>query len=186
MKNSIQIKAKRILKKGLIAFLIIYYWIWMFYITQPATDKNTYKQDVFIQDIEINYAIFSKGKDSINIITDDDSYLLFMDWRNEEKTNAFVEKLLFDKSEISITVWKHLPATISNVTKNKSSVLQIIDLRTEDNIYFDIADFSKSQTIERFCGTIGGVFLTFVVLIFNNLELFFKLLGKINLRKNKK
>ena len=158
----------------------------MFYVTQPVTDSNTYKQNVYIQDIEINYAIFRKGKDSINIITDDDSYLLLLEWRNEEKTDSLVKKLLSDKSEISITVWNHLPSTIPSLIKNQLNVLEIVDFQTENNVYFDIADYNNNQKTERICGIIAGIPLTIVVFILNNLELIFKLLGKINLRKYKK
>ncbi len=182
MKKTTQIKAKKILKKGLIAFLIIYYWIWMFYTTQPATDSNTYKQDVFIHDIEISYA-YRRGNDRINIISSDNSYILFTNWRNKNKTNTFIEELLSENDEVSITVWKHTPITIRSLVENGIYVLQIVDIRTEKNIYFDVADYNSNQKIERICGVIAGVFLTLVVLVFNNLELVFKLLGKIKLKK---
>lgn len=185
MKKSTKNKARKILKKSLIAFLIIYYWIWMLYTTQPATDNNTYKQAVFIQDIEINYA-YHRGNDRINIISNDNSYILVANWRNENKTNTFVEELLTENDKVSITVWKHIPPTIPSFIKNGFSVLQIVDLRAENNIYFDIVEYNSSQTIERICGIIGGFFLTLVILIFNNLEFVFKLFGKIKSGKNKK
>ncbi len=184
MAKSTKTKSNKFLKKILIALVIVFYWIWLFYTTQPATDNNTYKQDIIINDIEINYA-FHRGNDSINIMTDDNSYLLFVNWRNEQKTNAFVEELISENNEISIIVWKHAPTTIRSLVKNDFSVLQIVDLRTNDNIYFDVADFNNNQSIERIFGVIGGAFCTMVILIFNKLEFVFKLLGKIKL-KNKK
>ena len=78
--------------------------------------------------------------------------------------------------------------TSASIIKNGFSALQIVDLRTENNIYFDIADYNNSQAIERICGVIGGAFLTLVILIFSNLEFVFELLGKINqvkIRRNK-
>ena len=184
MAKSTKTKSNKFLKNILIALVIVFYWIWLFYTTQPSTDNNTYKQKIFIEDIEINYA-YRRGNDRINITTADNSYILFANWRNEKKTNAFVEELISENNEISIIVWKHTPTTIRSLVKNNFSVLQIVDLRTNDNIYYDVTDFNNNQSIERICGVIGGVFCTVVILIFNNLEFVFKLLGKIKL-KNKK
>lgn len=185
MKKSTKNKAKKILKKSLIAFLVIYYWIWMLYTTQPATDSNTYKQEVFIQDFEISYA-YHRGNDRINIISNDNSYILVANWRNKNKTDSFIKELLTENDEVSITVWKHTSPTIPSFIKNGFNVLQIVDIRTENNIYFNIADYNNSQAIERICGVIGGAFLTLVILIFNNLEFVSKMLGKIKSGKNKK
>ncbi len=184
MKKSTKNKARKISKKVFIILLLLFYWSWLLYSTQPATDNNTYKHKIFIEDIEVNYA-YHRGNDRINITAADNSYILFANWRNEEKTNTFVEELISENNEISIIVWKHTPTTIRSIVKNDLSVLQIVDLRTKDNIYFDVADFNNNQSVERLCGVIGGAFCTVVILIFNNLEFAFKLLGKIKL-KNKK
>ena len=184
MKKSTKNKAIKIPKKVFIILLLLFYWSWLLYSTQPATDNNTYGHKIFIEDIEVNYA-YHRGNDRINITTADNSYVLFTNWRNEKKTDTFVENLLLENDKVSITVWKHTPTTIRSLIKNGINVFQIVDIRTKNNIYFDVSDFNSNQKIERICGVIAGVLLTLVVLIFNNLELTYKLLGKFKL-KNKK
>lgn len=184
MKKSAKNKTRKFSKKVFIVLLLLFYWSWLLYSTQPATDNNTYKQKIFIEDIEVNYA-YHRGNDRINITTADNSYVLFTNWRNEKRTDTFVENLLLENDKVSITVWKHTPTTIRSLIKNGINVFQIVDIRTKNNIYFDVSDFNNNQSVERLCGVIGGAFCTVVILIFNNLEFAFKLLGKIKL-KNKK
>lgn len=176
-------KQYMVLKKILLIGLILCYWVWLFYTTQPASENNTYKQDILISDIKISFA-HHRGNDRIIIFTDDDFYLLRMNWRNEQKTNNLVERLLSENNVYSITVWKHLPTRFSELIKCKFKVFQIADIRTDSDIYFNITDYNDFQSEERVYGILGGFFLLFCTLVFLNFDLVLKTINSIKRIRN--
>ena len=142
------------------------YWIWLLYITQPATENNTYKFSKPITDIEINLA-YHRGTDKLYIISQDHCYMIDTGWRNEEKSSTLAQSILADEQKYTITVWDHAPKSLFDIKGNNVSVRQVVDLRNDGNVYWNISNHNNYQRTERITGVILGVFFSAITAIFD-------------------
>lgn len=148
-----------------LTFLVAFFWAWLFYVTQPATECNTYKTHEIIEDIEIRFASH-RGSDKLYFLSRNHCYMLDTGWSNKDKTNELAKSILPSK-EFTVTVWKHLPKSILD-TKGKSVyVYQVTDLRSYQTIYWDITTHNAFQKSERMVGIAIAILLSLIIAVFD-------------------
>lgn len=164
-------KKRKLVKTILIAIvftlLVLFYWVCMFYVTQSATQSNTYKCSEKIVDVEIKYA-HHRGNDKLYIITEkNDVYMLNMGWRNENKSYELAKKILYSNKNCTLTVWKRFGIdlfSIFGLGEINLQLCKVVDLRNDTDIYWDIENHNSFQKSERVFGIIGGVFLSIIAI----------------------
>ncbi|MBE6808616.1 MAG: hypothetical protein E7524_04005 [Ruminococcaceae bacterium] len=149
--------------------IIVIYWLWLFYTTQLSTVSNTYECKKSITNVKVHLAAH-RGTDKLFIYTNENSYILETGWRNEDKTQKLAKQLLSIKEEVIFTVQKYIPKSIFDYNFKFDVSEQIIDMRNNAQIYYDILDYNSFQRRERTSGIIfGAVFspivFTFVIFI---------------------
>lgn len=157
---------KFVLISWLLVFLLLFYWGWLFYITQPATLSNTYIKYEKVIGIETRLA-HHRGIDKLFVISEENSYLLNTGWRDENKTTALAEDILDNANDCTLIIWEHIPKNFFEIQGNDVKVYQVIDLRNSSNVFIDIENHNNFQKTERIAGIIAGVFLTTIVATFN-------------------
>ena len=158
--------SKLMIISGMITLLVLLYWIWLFYMTQPATEANTYHRNETITDIDVRLA-YHRGSDKLYLISTDHCYMLDTGWQNKNKTYELAEKILANDQRISVTVWKHLPRNLFDINRKGFEVYQVVALRNKTSIYWDFTNHNDYQRTERIVGTIAGIFLSVVVVTFD-------------------
>lgn len=151
---------------GLITFLIVFYWLWLFYVTQQATELNTYTYSEKILSIEISPA-FHRGNDKLYIQTSNHYCMLDTGWRNMNKSNELATIILLNDQNSIIRLWKRIPKNFAEINKNGLEVWQVVDIRINESTYWDILDHNDFQKSERISGIVIGIFLSFVVCFFD-------------------
>ena len=148
-----------------LTFLVVLFWVWLFYVTQPATESNTYKIDEKIEDIEIRFASH-RGSDKLYLLSQNHCYMLDTGWSNKDKTNELASAIL-SSDDFMVTVWKHLPKSLFEMKGNSVYVYQVVDLRNNRNIYWDITTHNIFQRSERIVGTVIAILLSIITTIFD-------------------
>ena len=160
-----KVKKKRDGKK-IIAFLplilCLLYLVWMLYITQSGTDMNTYKTSVNFTEyntIEWGYSDY--------LYLNDDTYMMFFGSnKNPESVKVLGEDLVSASGEVEITVWERSPRWFIDAVKSDNlKVKQIVDIRDNTTVYYDISEHNDFQHEERVYGIILFVFV-FLVSVF--------------------
>lgn len=177
-----------LLRNGILIVLLLFFWVWMFYTTQPATGENTYQCCETILDVEIDLA-HHRGKDKLYLISQNHRYKLDTGWRNENKSYELAETILSSNQNCTITVWEHLPSHLDIIymIRGKSiQVYQVTDLRSGEDVYWDIADHNSFQRSERIAGIFGGIFLSAVAIAWICLDFMVFYSGRSRKRKKNK
>jgi len=151
---------------GLAALFVLLYWVWLFYMTQPATERNTYKCSEAIIDVEI-YLAPHRGSDKLYMISQNHCYMIDTGWRNENKSNELAENILSGGENHIITLWKHIPKSLVDARGNGVWVYQAVDVRDNEEIYWNIESHNSFQKSERIVGIVTGAFLSVVTVIFD-------------------
>jgi len=159
---------KPILIVVFLTLLVLFYWSWMFYMTQRATEVNTYSCCEKIIDVKINFA-HHRGNDKLYIITENHSYMLDTGWRNENKSYKLSKNILSTNQNCTLTVWRHFPKSLFDFKKSNVHLYQVVDLRNDTDIYWDITNHNSIQKKERTFGILGGIFLSIIVISINAL-----------------
>ena len=118
----------------------------MLYGIQNATTDNTYVLETEITDVKI-----SDGSNKLTMLyfdTDENSYRIT--WRVYEESYDFdsfdkLKKDLIEDSSLKITV-------VDNSEKHSSvygETLQVVDIRSDSAIYYDIANYNQWQNENR-------------------------------------
>lgn len=161
-KNKFPIPNRTIIFLGAIAL----YWVWLFYMTQPATDKNTYCCEEEIISVEV-LAIDYRGTDKLVLHASDEFYLLDFPWRDHRKTQIYADNLLSTDEKVTISIWKHFPRYIFFVPRNSLfCVLQATEVRTSSDVLWAVDEHNEFQRTERIAGIIGGAIVTSLIGIF--------------------
>lgn len=150
----------------ILTVLVLLYWAWLFYMTQPATISNTNKHHINIIDIKVQVASH-RGNDKLFILSNDCTFMLDTGWQNKDKSYQLAEHILADEELLTITVWKHFPMNIFSIYDESFITYQVIDLRSESNVYWNITNHNQRQKSERIVGTIAGLFLSSFAVVFN-------------------
>jgi len=148
-----------------VTLLMLFYWAWLFYMTQSATEANTYKRCETIIDVEIRLASH-RGSDKLYIISQNQCYMLDTGWRNKDKSYELAENLIFGGQDCTITIWKHIPKSLFDIRENSVQVYQVVDLRNDSVIYWDIESHNNYQKTERIAGIIAGAFFSVLAVAF--------------------
>lgn len=157
IKKKLRKNRKKIVRDGFLIVLLLFFWAWLFYTTQPATEENTYQRCETILDVEVHLAHHG-GRDELYLISQNHRYMLDTTWRNENKSYKLAETILSGNRNYTITVWEHFPRHLFEIIRGKSiQVYQVTDLRNGENIYWNIADHNSLQRSERIAGIIGGI-----------------------------
>lgn len=164
-------KNKVLMRISLVATILgLFYWVWMFYVTQPATDSNTYHRSETITDVELQLA-HHRGSDKLYLISADYCYLLDTGWRNREKTSQLAESILSSGESVSITIWEHIPKQVFDIYGKSFKVYQAVDVISGEDTYWDVVVHNDYQRTERISGIIAGIFLSVVVVALHFLRL---------------
>lgn len=176
-------KDKVLLSACTATLLLLFYWVWLFYMTQPATQANTIVESQKIIDVEISLSTH-RGTDKLFVLSQERWYFLDTGWQDSSKTHALARDILSHSEESTLTVWKHVPKSLFHIRENGIQVYEIADIRNGDNIIWEIENHNDFQKSERIFGILGGVFLTVVVIFWD----YIAILGskKIKIRKRKK
>ncbi len=159
-----KVKKKRIGKK-IIAYLLLIlcllYLVWMLYITQYATDSNTYKTNVsFTESNTIGW-----GHTDYLYLNDDTYMMFFGSNKNPESVKVLGEDLVSASGEVEITVWERYPRWFIDAVKSDNlKVKQIVDIRDNTTVYYDISEHNSFQHSERVSGLIMFVFVFIIAL----------------------
>lgn len=143
---------------------ILLYWVWMLYITQSAAPPNTYKQQELIQSIEVQTA-YHRGTDKAYIITQNNCYIMDLGWRDATRSYEFAQAIQTSSEAVTMTIWEHVPKYFFDLRVGIGAVQQIVDLRDDSTIYWNIEKHNDYQQRERIAGSIAGVFLLLFVVV---------------------
>ena len=141
--------------------VVLVYWIWMLHVTQLATNANTVQRQEKISDVKIQLA-HHRGTDKLRVFTSNGDYILDTGWRNNAKSSNLANQLLNSNSFVTITIWNHFPKWIMD-SSNPLQVQQIVDIRSNSEVYWDIATHNNYQQSERISGCITGFFLLIMI-----------------------
>lgn len=142
--------------------LILFYWVWMLYITQSAAPSNTYEWQESVQSIEVQPA-YHRGTDKAYIVTQNHCYMLDLGWRDAARSYELAQAIRTSSEAVTMTVWEHVPKYFFDFRVGIGAVHQIVDLRDDTNIYWNIEKHNDYQRRERIAGSMAGVFLLLVV-----------------------
>ena len=92
--------------------------------------------------------------------------MLNLGWRNEVRSYKFAEKIQTSNETVFITVWDHFPRDIGEAIVFGTKVQQVVDLRSDDVVFWDIEKHNDYQSRERLFGIIAGVLLSVVLIVF--------------------
>ena len=154
-----------VLTGAFLTFLVVFFWAWLFYVTQPAKECNTYKTHEIIEDVEVRFASH-RGSDKLYLLSQDHCYMLDTGWINKDKTNELVTSIL-SSEDFTITVWRHLPKSLLEIKGNSVYVYQVTDLRSYRNIYWDITTHNAFQRSERVAGIAIAILLSLIITVFD-------------------
>ena len=143
----------------------------MFHVTQPATERNTYICSEKITNVEITFA-YHRGNDKLYIYTESGYYMLCPSWRNETKSTQLAEKILSDNQPFTLTVWKHFPQYLFDLKTFDVSLRQVVDLKSNTDVYWSVDKHNKYQKRERIAGVIAGIFFSVFVIGVDILEFY--------------
>ena len=143
--------------KGSFLIFLICELIWMlvfsmlFFSTKQATPQNTHFVDTKIIDVNTNY--LQRNGYTVYLQTREQSY--FIDWisYNEsysERNPNNALKGLIDESRVMLTCLNAPKKTIFSNNK----IFEVVDVRTESKIYYNIDDYNKSMKENRVWGFI--------------------------------
>ena len=164
--KKVRLDSKIMLIGCFVTLLVMFYWAWLFYMTEPATGANTYKCCETIIDVEIHLASH-RGSDKLYIMSPNHCYMLNIGWRNENKSYELAENILSGDQNYTITVWKHISKSLFDIRGNSVQVHQVADMRNDGDIYWNIEDHNNFQKSERIAGVIAGIFLSVITVIFD-------------------
>lgn len=150
----------------LTTLLVLFYWVWLFYMTQSATPSNTYQSQEIICEVKIKPA-YHRGKDKLYIFTQDNCYMLDTGWRNEDSSHQLAEYILSSDEAITVTFWEHFPKRLLDSNNDTNKVQQVVDLRNDCNVYWDLSEHNNYQQRERISGIIAGFFISIIVATFD-------------------
>lgn len=140
------------------AIPVLFLIVSMFYITQPATEANTYVANENI--IDVKFEPTGKGGGQIlYIITANKRYMLDTGWNGANEDYELAENILSSNQQFSITVWKKFNPHISVIFGPEIWTYQIVGLRDHTNVYWDIDHHNKYQKSERIAAVIASVLL---------------------------
>lgn len=154
-----------ILKMLLIILLLIIYWVWMLYTTQAADASNTYQIQEEITAVNIRRAVH-RGSDTLYISTPSYCYKIDTGWQNESMSNSLAQSILSTAGPLTITIWERYPIHVFDTVDSDCKVRQIVDLRNEISVYWDILEHNRYQKHERIVGAIAGIFISIISAIF--------------------
>lgn len=122
----------------------------------PATEHNTYTQNEIIEDVKIK-CLYHRGVDKVYLFSKDHRYIIHTRWRDEDKTNELAEQILSSEPEFTITVWKHFTTNIPSIIDNGGWTYQVVDLRNDTDVYWNIEDHNRYQKKEGRITLILGI-----------------------------
>ena len=137
----------------------------MFYITQSATSFNTHKSIETILDIEIRPGSNTRS-DKLYITSASGCYMLDTRWHDEHASYELKKDLLSINDQCSITVWGHIIRSIFDIKGNPIFVYQIVDIRTQNKVYWAIEDHNSFQLSERIIGIVMGFVISGIIGIY--------------------
>ena len=145
---------------------MVVYWVWMFHVTQSATSYNTYYRQEKISEIKIR-AASHRGNDKLYVFTQSNHYMLDTGWQNQAKSKELANSILSTNDPITVTVWKHFPKWFRDPPGVSWKVEQIVDLRSDSDIYWDILKHNEFQQRERVFGIVFGVIISMIIVLFD-------------------
>lgn len=166
-------------------FVICYIWIWAFYTTQPATEKNTYVCTTQIVDVEIHNRSSRGEYDEVHLKSKEQYFVLVTNWCDNDKTQALANRILSEESSFTLTVWEHFALTPFDTRNGKWKICQIANLCSGTENYWDVESFNYWQKNDRI---IAMVVATLVSVIFLPLLFFaspFEIIEKCKKRMRK-
>lgn len=144
---------------------LLLYWVWLLNVTQSATSNNTYQCQESEYAVEIRLA-YHRGSDKLFILTQNGRYMLDTGWANENKTNELAERLRAANQPVTLTVWEHFPKWIFDLDAGSFKVRQIVDIRNNSNVFWDIDEHNSYQQNERISGMVVGVVFSPIIMLF--------------------
>ena len=164
----------RNIKKGINLLLVsvfitacmVVFWVWMLHVTQPATASNTYYHQERISEVEIR-AVSHRGNDKLYIFTQSNHYMLDTGWQNQEKSKELANKILSINAPVTVTVWEHFPKWFRDPIGISWNVEQVVDLRSDSGIYWDILTHNKLQRRERTSGIVSGIIFSVIIVLYD-------------------
>ena len=98
--------------------------------------------------------------------------MLCPSWRNETKSTQLAEKILSDNQPFTLTVWKHFPQYLFDLKTFDVSLRQVVDLKSNTDVYWSVDKHNKYQKRERIAGVIAGIFFSVFVIGVDILEFY--------------
>jgi len=172
-----------------IIFALCYIWIWAFYTTQLATEKNTYVCTTQITDVEIYDSI--RGYDEVHLKSKEQYFVLVTNWYDNEKTQALANRILSEESPFTLTVWEYFALTPFGIRDGKWKISQVVNLCSDTSNYWDINNHNHEQKIDRIIAIVVAIIVSIVFLPLLFLEGTFERVEKYKkkyegIRRNKK
>lgn len=141
----------------IVCVVVIGLWFaYTFYLTQPATEKNTTQIALNLSDAELRWESPYRAPYILHITSASDEHFEWIS-KGGGPQDPIAKEVIESTQNIQFTVWRHLPTLRIGKTVN-----QVVTIADTEQVYYDVSQFNASQHHDRIISIEVGIFMVII------------------------